>query len=134
MILLSSSFQSFIQLIGVLVIFLFVLLITYLTTRWIGGYQKGQMAGHVFRVVDTIRIAGGKYAQVLKIGEVYLVIAVGKDEITLLAELSEDEIGLTEEELEKKISQNGMPSEGTGLESFQETLDKLKDRFSKKQD
>lgn len=134
MILLSSSFQSFIQLIGALVIFLFVLLITYFTTKWIGGYQKGQMAGHAFQVIDTVRIAGGKYAQVLKIGEVYLVIAVGKEEVTLLAELTEDEIGLTEEELQKKISGNGLPTGGAGSESFQETLDKLKDRFSKKQD
>ena len=34
----ASSFESFIQLIGVLVIFLFVLGVTYVATRWIAGY------------------------------------------------------------------------------------------------
>ena len=55
MILLSSSLNSFIQLLGVLLIFLFVLVITYFTTKWIGGYQKVQMSGRSFQVVDTIR-------------------------------------------------------------------------------
>lgn len=40
MILLSSALGSFIQLLGVLIIFLFVLAITYFTTKWIGNYQK----------------------------------------------------------------------------------------------
>lgn len=55
MILLSSSLNSFIQLLGVLLIFLFVLVITYFTIKWIGGYQKVQMSGRSFQVVDTIR-------------------------------------------------------------------------------
>ena len=50
MILLSSSLNSFIQLLGVLLIFLFVLVITYFTTKWIGGYQKVQMSGRSFQV------------------------------------------------------------------------------------
>ena len=37
--------------------------------------------------------------QFLKLGDTYLVIAVGKDEVTMLAKLTEDEIGLTEEEI-----------------------------------
>ena len=63
MILLSSSLNSFIQLLGVLLIFLFVLVITYFTTKWIGGYQKVQMSGRSFQVVDTIRIANNKLVQ-----------------------------------------------------------------------
>ena len=66
MILLSSSLNSFIQLLGVLLIFLFVLVITYFTTKWIGGYQKVQMSGRSFQVVDTIRIANNKLVQVIK--------------------------------------------------------------------
>lgn len=134
MILLSSSFQSFVQLLGVLVIFVFVLLITYLTTKWIGGYQKAQMSGHEFHVIDTARLAGGRYAQILKIGDVYLVIAVGKDEVTMLAKLTEDEIGLTEDEMVSRVSENGSGSNSISTETFQETLDKIRERFSKKQD
>lgn len=134
MILLSSSFNSFIQLIGLLIIFVFVLVITYFVTKWIGGYQKTQMSGREFQVIDTIRIAGGKFVQILKLGEVYLVIAVGKDEVTMLAKLTEDEIGLTEEQLIGSMqSTKGVMPIGT-QESFQETLEKIRERFSKKQD
>jgi flagellar protein FliO/FliZ len=129
MILLSSSWNSFLQLLGVLIIFLFVLAITYFTTRWIGGVQKNQMAGKSLQVLDTIRVAGNKYIQVLKAGEVYLVIAVAKDNVTLLAQLTEEQFGevaarMETDKEEKTLSQ----------ESFQELLDKLKQRFPKKQD
>lgn len=132
MILLSSSLNSFIQLLGVLIIFAFVLAITYFTTRWIGGYQKMQMSGRSFQVVDTIRIAGNKYVQVLKMGDVYLVIAIGKDTVTMLAKLTEEEIGLTEEEILNRTKTN---ADGGGTQmSFQETLEKLKEHFPGKQD
>lgn len=35
----SSGFQNFMELIGVLLIFVFVLVITLYTTKWIAGYQ-----------------------------------------------------------------------------------------------
>lgn len=134
MILLSSTFSSFIQLVGVLVIFVFVLIITYFVTKWIGGYQKIQMSGRNFQVIDTVRIAGGKFVQILKLGEVYLVIAVGKDEVTMLAKLTEDEIGLTAEQIVSSMPVNGMGLATGTQESFQETLEKIRERFSKKQD
>lgn len=133
MILLSSSLNSFIQLVGALIIFLFVLVITYYTTKWIGGYQKLQMSGHSFQVLDTVRIANNKYVQILKLGDVYLVIAVGKDEVTMLAKLTEDEIGLTEEQIADDGNLKAAHAVGTP-ESFQEILDKIRERFSKKQD
>ena len=69
MILLSSSLTSFLQLLGVLIIFAFVLAITYFVTKWIGGFQQMQMSGRQFRVVDSVRIAGNKCVQILKLGE-----------------------------------------------------------------
>ena len=133
MILLSSSFNSLIQLLGVLVIFVFVLIITYFTTRWIGGFQRQKLSGHSFQVLDTVRIANNKFAQILKLGDTYLVIAVGKDEVTMLAKLTEDEIGLTEEEITAYQRTGASGTMGVG-ESFEDTLKKIRERFSKKQD
>ena len=79
MILLSASFRSLMQLIGVLIIFVFVLIITYFTTTWVGGFQKIQMSKGNLMVLETIRIANGKFLQLVKAGEQYFVIAVGKD-------------------------------------------------------
>lgn len=133
MILLSSSLESFIQLVGVLLAFVIVLVLTYYTTKWVGGYQKNQMSGREFKVVDTIRIANGKCVQILKLGDVYLVVAVGKDEVTMLAKLTEDEIGLTEDEISGIFRTSGTNTSGA-QESFQETLEKIRERFLKKQD
>ena len=123
MILLSTSFQGLIQLIGVLIIFLFVLIITYFTTKWVGGFQKTQMSRGNLSVVETVRIANNKYIQIVKVGDVYLVIAVGKDEVTKLAELSEDQLSYLQSE-----------DSGRTQESFQDILNKLKEHFPKKQD
>ena len=133
MILMSSSLNSFIQLLGVLVIFIFVLVITYFTTRWIGGFQRQKMSGHRFPVLDSVRIANNKYAQILKLGDAYLVIAVGKDEVTMLAKLTEEEIGLTEDQITAYQRPDASAPGGAG-ESFQETFEKIRERFSKKQD
>ena len=131
MILLSSSLNSFIQLLGVLLIFLFVLVITYFTTKWIGGYQKVQMSGRSFTETLVLN-ANNKLVQVIKMGDVYLVIAVAKDNVTMLAKLTEEEMGLTEAEIcnGKTPGQNGEKGQMT----FQETLEKLKEHFPKKQD
>ena len=56
MILLSSALGSFIQLLGVLIIFLFVLAITYFTTKWIGNYQKTNFANKNLLIVESIRV------------------------------------------------------------------------------
>lgn len=117
--------SSFIQLVGVLLIFLFVLFITYIVTRWLAGYQKGQMTGHNIEVVETARIANNKFIQIVKTGDVYLVIAVGKDEVSLLTQLTEEQL----ETLSANHSESVLKSE-----SFQEILSKVKERFPKKKD
>lgn len=65
-------------------------------------------------------------------GDVYLVIAVAKDNVTMLAKLTEEEMGLTEAEIcnGKTPGYNGEKGQMT----FQETLEKLKEHFPKKQD
>ncbi len=122
---LSSSLSSFIQLVGVLLIFLFVLFITYIVTRWLAGYQKGQMTGRNIEVVETARIANNKFIQIIKTGDVYLVIAVGKDEVSLLTQLTAEQISSLSVDHSESVLKT---------ESFQEILSKVKERFPKKKD
>ena len=91
-----SATDSYLQFLTVLVLFVVVLGITYVTTRWIANYQKGKAAGGNLEVVETMRITSNKYVQIVRVGNKYLAIAVGKDEIHMLAELSEDELMLTD--------------------------------------
>lgn len=119
----TSSFDSFVQLLGVLVIFIFVLIITYVVTRWIAGYQKGQSFNKNLKIIETLKIAQNKYIQIIEAGDEYLVIAIGKDEVCLLTKLTEEQL--------KEMPQDDL-SVGLSTESFKEVLDRLKGHIPKK--
>lgn len=122
---LSASMESFLQLIVALLIFVFVLGITYITTRWIGKYQKGHMNSKNLRIIETIPAGQNKNICLLKAGTEYLVLAIGKDEIHSLATL-------TEEQLTDLSFMNEIPDTMVTTESFQEIFGQLKDKMSKK--
>ncbi len=82
------------QLITVLLVFVAVLGITAATTRWIANYQKQQGAGGNIQVIETARISGNKYVQIVRVGETYKVIAVCKDSVTLLGEVPSEQLHL----------------------------------------
>lgn len=124
-ILLAGSLESFLQLVGVLIIFAFVLLITYLTTRWMGGIQKGRSSNKNLRIVETIGVGNNKMISIVEAGMKYLVVAIGKDEVHLLAELTKEEL----KDLSFLDEQKDIPTE-----SFAELLNKLGGKWPKKQD
>lgn len=88
----TGRMDSYLQFITVLILFVFVLLITYWTTKWIAGYQKGRADLGNLEVIETCKISSNKYVQILRAGEKYLVIAIGKDEIHMLTELTKEEL------------------------------------------
>ncbi|SHO49849.1 flagellar biosynthetic protein FliO [Anaerocolumna xylanovorans] len=87
-----SGVDNFLQLLGVILLFVVVLVITYLTTKFVGGVKMGTLKDSNFKVIDTYKLMQNKYLQIIKVGTRYFVIAVGKDDIRLLTELKEDEI------------------------------------------
>jgi flagellar protein FliO/FliZ len=124
-ILMSSSWESFIQLLGALVIFAFVLVITYLASRWMGGMQKTRGSNKNLRIIETIGVGNNKFISIVEVGTVYLVVSVGKDEVHLLTEISKDDL--------KDLS-----FEDEGNMNLQDTfagiLKKVKDKVPEKQD
>lgn len=88
----SSKTDSYLQFLTVLLLFVFVLLITFFTTRWIASYQKNKTNGRNIEVIETTRIASNKYLQIIRVGNKHLLIGIGKDEIHLLTELSAEEL------------------------------------------
>lgn len=120
----SSGWESFVQLISVLLIFLFVLVITYATTKWIARYQQGSMNNKNMRVLETMRVTNSNFIQIVQVGEKYLVIAVCKDNMSVLTEL-------TEEEFLHLPVQTEMKNDSVS-ESFQEILSRLKEKIPRK--
>ena len=119
MILLTESGQldSFVQFVTVVLLFLMVLVITYGVTRWISGIQKTQMMGRNMEMIDTMRISSSKYLQIVRAGDKYFVVAVCKDTVTMLTEISKDSLVLETRE------------QGNGYQAgFREILEKIKNQ------
>lgn len=110
----SSRFESVWQLISVSIIFLIVLGLSFFTTKWISNIQKKQSFHKNIEVIETFKITTNKYIQIVRTGEKYLVIAIGKDNISMLTQLEKEELTLT---LGEEVPQK----------SFSEILDKLKE-------
>ena len=91
-IILASTAGGIGQLITVLLIFVFVLALTFFVTKWIANYQKEKAPGENIVILESKRIAPGKLIEVVRIGDRCFAIAIGKDEVTLLGEVNEDSL------------------------------------------
>ena len=118
--LLGSSGENVLRFLSAIVVFILVLAVTYFVTRWIGKYQQGISGSRNITVLETFRVTQNKYLQVVKVGEIYMVIAVCKDSITMLTRLDKDELGDIPSSLEEKT------------DNFAEVLERFKNRRSKK--
>lgn len=117
MLLLSSAGESFFQLIFILVVFVGVLALTYFVTKWIAGYQKTQGFNKNLEIIEAIKISSNKYVQIIRAGEDrYFVIALGKDEVVPLGELSSEQL----KEISGEEGINTVPAI-----DFKSVLDKL---------
>lgn len=90
--LLTGEIDSYVQFITVLVIFVIVLGITALTTKWIANYQKQQSVNENIQVIETTRIANNKYIQIVRVGGKYMAIAVCRDTVTMLGEIPGEQL------------------------------------------
>jgi flagellar protein FliO/FliZ len=101
-----------------------VLAVIYVTMRWMGKYQKTHSRNQYLTVIETIPAGNSKMIGIVQAGTKYLVVSIGKDEIHLLAELTEEEM--------VKLPKAGGEGSST-QENFQDILNKLKSNFPKKQ-
>jgi len=119
MLLTMNHWENVTRFISVLLIFLFVLAITYFATRYIANVQRGKTFEKNTSVIETVRLSQTKYIQIVRVGTRYLAIAVCKDTVTMLAELREDELDL-------EAVQNAE------LPGFADLLEKAKEKLPKK--
>ena len=113
----SSRIEAFAQLLTLLIIFIFVLAVTYYVTRFVGNYQKNKLSGSNINILENMRIANNKYIQIVKIGSRVFAIAVAKDTVSYLCELDEDELIYKESSSGKMLINN---------DNFKEILEKFK--------
>lgn len=121
-ILMTSSLESFMQLISVLVIFVFVLVITYVTTRWMAGFKKSRSYNKNLKIIETIAVGNNKLISIVAVGKKYIAVSVGKDDVHFLTEIKEDEL--------KDLSFLDEADKESAKESFANILEKLKKSHS----
>lgn len=124
MLLAINSLNNITRFISLLIIFAFVLAITYFTTRYIANYQKGKIDNGNIKIIETARISQDKLLQIIKVGTRYFLIALSKNDVTYLAELKEDEI---------KVCENGT-SNLLGFSDFLEMAGVKKNKNTDKSD
>ena len=115
----ATQSNGIFEFVTVLIIFVFVLAVTYFTTKWVANFQKTQNKGKNLEIIEIMRISNNKNIQIVKIGTEYVAIAVCKDSVTLLNKMSEEELKLTKE-----------TSVG-GVDSFQQMFEKFKNKTKK---
>ena len=115
----SSMAGSLSQFFTVLLIFAFVIFITYVTTKFTGKFQTMHSINRNFEVIETFRLANNKYLQLVRAANKYFVIAIGKDEVTMIGELNEDKI----------IKAQGSSNDTS--EAFASLISKAKERINK---
>lgn len=118
----SGRADSYIQFITVLILFLFVLLVTYLVTKWTAGYQKSRTANANMEILETIRLSGNKYVQIVRVGRKYLAVAICKDTVTMLTEIPEQDLVFPDDDASKTVR-------------FKDILDRIQNKnFLEKED
>lgn len=95
----TNTGDNFLQFISVLFVFVVILIVAYFVARWIGaqGQGRGQFGNRNIRVVEGYRMGPNKTIQIVKVGNKFFVLGVGKDEISYLGEVEEEDLAITED-------------------------------------
>ena len=101
-----------------LLVFVVVLAATYFFTKWMAGFQREKTSTGNIEVIETARISTTKYIQIVRIGSKYMAIAVGKDEVTSLGEISREDLIIREDKPEDNLN-------------FKDILDRIKGEIKK---
>lgn len=109
----GSTWDNFIQLLGLVFLLILILFATYYTTRFVGKVKLGQMKNSNFQVIDTYRISQNKVMQIIKIANKYIVVAIGKDTIQYITELDEEQVMVRDPDSREK-------------QNFKQTFEKLR--------
>lgn len=119
----GGAYNSIFEFITVSVIFIFVLVLCYFTTRWIAGYEKTRTIRQNLEIKESIRLGNNRTIAIIRAGvDKYLVVGFGKDEISLLATLTGDDI------IEYDSSMSTETATSVYGRAFKDVLDRIKNR------
>lgn len=110
-----NSFDNFFQLIMSVILLLVIMVVAYFVTRWIGNMGNTQLNNKNIKVIEGRRVGQNKFVEIVKVGNKYFVLGIGKDEISCLGEVKEEELVISEDTMKP-------------LPDFNQILTKMKEK------
>jgi len=98
----GGGIKSILKLIGLIILCILIIAASYFTTKFVGKKQIQSGSKSNFKSVDVFRITPNKYLQIVEVGKRYFCIAVTKESVTLISELSEDDLKVLPAEMKPK--------------------------------
>lgn len=92
-----STFAGIFKLIFLVIIFIVILVLSYLVTKWYANSSLVKNKTNNIEIKESFLLAPGKTISIVRIGEKYVALAQFKDNVVKLAELTEEELILNRE-------------------------------------
>lgn len=92
-----STFVGIFKLIFLVIIFIVILVLSYLVTKWYANSGLVKNKTNNIEIKESFQLAPGKTISIVRIGEKYVALAQFKDNVVKLAELTEEELILNRE-------------------------------------
>ena len=86
-----STFAGIFKLIFLVIIFIVILVLSYLVTKWYANSSLVKNKTNNIEIKESFQLAPGKTISIVRIGEKYVALAQFKDNVVKLAELTEEE-------------------------------------------
>jgi len=112
----KSYFAQMVTLVSFIMVFIFVIFLTYYATKLISNYGFKNNKNCNIKILEVIGVSPQKTLQLIKVGSKVILVAVTKDRVEYITEINENEINL-----ESKIESN----------NFKEQLIKYKNILKK---
>ena len=92
MLLSGSLLLNSLKLFGLVILFFIILVACYYVTRFVGARKLGAMKDSYIKVIDVHRINQTQCLMIVQVGRRYFLLSGGKDAISFLSELKEEEL------------------------------------------
>lgn len=92
-----STFAGIFKLIFLVIIFIVILVLSYLVTKWYANSSLVKNKTNNIEIKESFQLAPGKTISIVRIGEKYVALAQFRDNVVKLAELTEEELILNRE-------------------------------------
>lgn len=84
-----EKFEPFFTLLSALFALVFVLVLAYLTIKWMSGRMTGMKGSKVINVIDRVMIGQDKCLLVVRVGEQTMLIGMSGDSVVKLSDLQD---------------------------------------------